>query len=61
MRQCLAALHWSQRDLARILDVGFARVNRWAMGADDIPPRVADWLASSAASLRAEPLPKDWR
>src|SRR5262249_6837919 len=60
MRLCLAALHWSQRDLTRILDLAWRTVNDWASGREEIPPHVADWLRRSAASLRAEPLPERW-
>ena len=60
MRLCLAALHWSQEALQRILGVGRKTVNSWADGSQEIPPRVADWLRELSAPARAKPLPDGW-
>jgi len=44
LRECLAALEWSQRGLARILDLPEGLVRLWARGARPIPIDVAGWL-----------------
>lgn len=60
LRECLAALRWSQRELAACLSCDERRVRRWAAGTYEIPPRVALWLARLAHCHKANP-PPDWR
>lgn len=60
LRECLTALHWSQRALARILDVDEGTVRRWARGAAAIPDEVPPWLESLTAAHVAAPLPAGW-
>ena len=60
LRECLDALHWSHRELARTLEINLSTVQDWAAGKWPVPPRIAAWLRASAAALRAQPLPKDW-
>ena len=60
LRECLEALHWSNRELARTLEINLSTVHDWAAGKWPVPPRIAAWLRASAAALRAQPLPKDW-
>lgn len=43
-RECLDALHWTQRGLARILNQPEGLVRQWARGARPVPQEVADWL-----------------
>ena len=43
-RECLDALHWTQRGLARVLDRPEGLVRQWARGAKPVPEDVADWL-----------------
>jgi len=45
-RECLTALHWTQRGLARILGQPEGLVRQWARGARPVPQDVADWLES---------------
>lgn len=56
-RECLTALHWSQRGLAALLDVDERQVRRWAAGAT-IPPPVAAWLELLAAFHERHPPPR---
>ena len=56
-RQCLDALNWSGRGLARMLDVNFVTVQRWNTGALTVPQHIADWLCTLAAVHIANPPP----
>ena len=55
-RDCLAALDWSQRGLAALLDVDERQVRRWATGSR-IPEPVAAWLETLAQFHEAHPPP----
>ncbi len=61
LRECLTALHWSQRGLADVLAYSEGTVRGWARGARDIPEAVAMWLEELAAVHEAHPLPQDWQ
>jgi transcriptional regulator with XRE-family HTH domain len=52
-RACLAALHWSQHGLARVLGVDEREVRRWASGAHAVPERIAVWLETLARTHEA--------
>jgi hypothetical protein len=56
-RECLDVIGWPLRGLARLLDVNFATVQRWANGAQEIPPHIADWLDTVAKCHEANPPP----
>ena len=56
-RECLDALHWSQRGLADILKMDERQVRRWAAGAS-IPYEVAAWLEALAVCHKANPPPR---
>ena len=58
LREALAALHWSQRGLAAILDIDERQVRRWAVGAYPVPVRIAAWLEGMAAYAERHPAPK---
>jgi ribosome-binding protein aMBF1 (putative translation factor) len=62
LRQCLAALAWSQRGLAELIDVDERQVRRWAAGAV-IPPRIAAWVEMLARfhEQNPPPMPEDRR
>lgn len=60
LRECLTSLRWSQRELAKVLDIDEARVRRWARGAAPIPQAIEPWLESLAAVHNALPLPPGW-
>lgn len=60
LRECLAALGWSQRGLADHLGVHETRVRRMARGALPIAPEVAAWLELLAELHLAHPLPEGW-
>jgi len=53
--ECLGALHWSQRRLARILGRSESTVRQWVRGMVTIPADVAEWL--EARTLHAEQTP----
>ena len=57
-RECLDALHWTQRGLARILGRPEGTVRQWARGAVRIPPDVAAWLDALTAAHLANPPPR---
>lgn len=61
LRECLAALHWTQRGLAAILGCSDSLTRRWAAGNDTVPPAVAAWLEELTAAHAAHPVPRDWR
>lgn len=61
LREALAALHWSQRALAVILDCNPTTVQRWARGQDDVPDVIADRLGKLAAPAAGNQPPTDWR
>lgn len=44
LRECIEALGWTQRGLARVLERQEGTVRQWARGAVQIPADVADWL-----------------
>ncbi len=60
-RDCLAALRWSQRGLAEVLETHERTVRRWATGDVIIPSNVAQWLEDLADAHLARPLPSGWR
>lgn len=57
LRECLAALDWTQRGLARLLDRQEGTVRQWARGAVQIPEDVAVWLEVLARHHAANPPP----
>lgn len=57
LRVALNALHWSQRGLARILDLDERRVRRWAAG-EPIPLAIARWLEIRARHAELNPPPE---
>lgn len=59
LRECLDALHWSQRGLASILNRHEGTVRQWARGAVAIPPDVAAWLETMAKHAARHPPPKN--
>lgn len=58
LRECLAALHWSQRGLADVLQRDEGSVRQWARGKVRIPPDVAVWLEDRAAHAERTPAPE---
>lgn len=56
-RECLAALDWSQRGLARLLDRAEGTVREWARGRLPVPAEVAEWLEARASSAEQLPPP----
>ena len=58
LREALAALHWSQRGLAAILDIDERQVRRWAAGAYPMPAQIAAWLEGMARYAESHPAPK---
>ena len=57
-RECLDALHWTQRGLARILNRSEGTVRQWARGAVRIPDDVAAWLEQNARFMESAPIPR---
>lgn len=57
LRECLAALRWSQRGLADALACDERQVRRWAAGAT-VPPSVAAWLERLASYHERHPPPQ---
>ncbi|AQU89376.1 nuclease (plasmid) [Komagataeibacter nataicola] len=58
IRECLALLHWSQRELAKILNYGEGTVRGWCRGIQPIPQDAAAWLEMMAQHAEANPPPK---
>jgi hypothetical protein len=54
---CLDTLDWSQRGLARLLNLDDRMVRRWAAGQYSIPDDVAGWLMTLAAFHAKHPVP----
>jgi ribosome-binding protein aMBF1 (putative translation factor) len=54
----LAAIGWSQRELARWVGVPESRVRRWARGTIPVPEVVAEWLQLAAEWHVANPPPR---
>ena len=61
LRECLAALRWSQRGLADVLGVHQTTARRWATGEGMIPANVGQWLEDLTAAHEAQPLPAGWQ
>jgi transcriptional regulator with XRE-family HTH domain len=57
LRNCLEALGWSLRHLARVLDINFTTVRRWAAGTQEVPPPIAAWLEILARCHETNPPP----
>jgi len=57
LRECLTALHWSQRGLGDILGVQERQVRRWATGEYDMPAQIAAWIERAAEWHEANPAP----
>ena len=58
LRECLTALDWTQRGLARLLERQEGTVRQWAQGAVQIPQEVAAWLDKLARYHERNPAPK---
>ena len=56
-RECLAALHWSQRGVAEILYCDDRLVRRWADGSEPMPESVERWIEELVSAHQALPLP----
>lgn len=61
LRECLAAIRWSQHDLARALDCSPRLIRRWAVGQAAVPDAVAHWLDLLATTHERHPPPESWR
>ena len=59
--EALAAVGWSQRQLATMLECDNVIVWRWATGRADIPPSIERWLTKLLACHERHPVPDDWR
>ncbi|GBQ08064.1 hypothetical protein AA15669_1644 [Saccharibacter floricola DSM 15669] len=57
--ECLSTLHWSQRHLARILNIDQNIVLSWGDGSEDIPPEISHWLNERASYARTVPFPSN--
>lgn len=57
LRECLAALDWTQRGLARLLERPEGTVRQWARGVVQIPNEVARWLEIRAKHAEKYPPP----
>lgn len=55
-RECLDAIGWTGRELARRLEVDERQVRRWSSGSE-MPQRVADWIEALAEAHQANPPP----
>lgn len=51
--ECLRIIGWSQRELARQMNVSEATVRRWMGGQQDVPVRVGPYLEGLAAAHTA--------
>lgn len=62
LRACLAALGWSQGELARRLECRIELVQRWARGAEGyaVPAGVASWLHELAKCVAGSRTIEDW-
>lgn len=58
LRECLAALAWTQRGLARLLDRQEGTIRQWARGAVEIPDDVGAWLDKLARFHERNTAPK---
>jgi hypothetical protein len=56
-RECLAALHWSQRGLAEILYCDDRLVRHGAQGTEPVPESIARWIEKLTQTHEAAPLP----
>lgn len=57
LRECLTALCWSQRGLARNLNKAEGTVRQWARGKLSIPEDVAVWLERCGRFMEENPPP----
>ncbi len=57
LRECLTALDWTQRGLARLLGRQEGTVRQWARGAVQIPEDVSAWLEKLATYHAKHPPP----
>jgi hypothetical protein len=51
--ECLEALHWSNDQLAAIMECDEGRVEAWAIGLEPIPAKVAAWVETLAKAHEA--------
>jgi transcriptional regulator with XRE-family HTH domain len=58
LRECLEALNWTQRGLARVLERQEGTVRQWARGVVQIPADVAAWLDKLAHYHERNPPPE---
>lgn len=55
LRECLAALGWSQRAFGDVLGCGERRARGWASGREPVPEDVAAWMERLAAVAAERP------
>lgn len=56
--QCLGALDWGAKTLARLLDVPRSTVRGWQAGRSPVPASVAAWLETLARVHEKNPPPR---
>lgn len=57
LRECIDALGWSQRNLARLINRQEGTVRQWARGIVETPEEVAVWLETLTACHNQNPPP----
>ena len=58
LRECLSALGWTQRGLARVLGRDEGNIRQMARGTVQVPEDVAAWLEKLARYHERNPAPK---
>ncbi len=57
LRECLVALDWTQRGVARLLERPEGTVRQWARGTVQVPSDVASWLETLTKCHEENPPP----
>ena len=55
LRECLTALDWTQRGLARLLGRQEGTVRQWARGTVQVPGEIGEWLERLAQFHEGNP------
>ncbi len=58
LAECLEQIHWSARQLARMIGVDERQIRRWLSGRGTVPGSVARWLDGLARYHEAHPAPQ---
>jgi hypothetical protein len=59
--EALDHVHWTQKQVAQLLECELSLIEAWAAGKEHIPPEIGMWLEALAETHEAVGLPRSCR